>query len=96
MNEIVIKVSDELLSFVYQNGFVPSEKRDELNYAILECVELPEGHDRLIDAKVAQSYLYNNMNWFDKDGYITDDEEKDKALQNLVDGIPSVVDADKE
>ena len=51
MKEIVIKVSDELLSFVYRNGFVPSEKRNELNHAILQCVELPKGHGELIDEK---------------------------------------------
>lgn len=94
MKEILIKMSDEV--FKYLNKRIELSAATEIDKIVWNGKVLPEGHDRLIDAKVAQSHLYNNMNWFDKDGYIADDEEKDKALQDLVDGIPSVVDADKE
>ena len=50
MTEVVIKIPDEVLSFVYQNGFIKEEDRNTVHHAMLECVELPKGHGRLIDA----------------------------------------------
>ena len=86
MKEIVIKVSDELLSFVYQNGFVPSEKRDELNHAILECVELPEGHGELIDARAFLQSIDTN----DYDTY-----QDYSNTFDWIEGTETLVEADK-
>jgi len=41
-----------------------------------------------IDKTKTQAYLYNNMMWYDEDGYIAEDSEKDKALWSLVNGVP--------
>lgn len=45
--------------------------------------------EEYIDRKKTQAYLYNNMMWYDEDGYIADDSEKDKALWSLVNGVPT-------
>lgn len=42
-----------------------------------------------IDREKTQAYLYNNMMWYDPEGYITEDSEKDKALWSLVNGVPT-------
>ena len=42
-----------------------------------------------IDRAKTQAYLYNNMMWYDEEGYIAEDSEKDKALWSLVNGIPT-------
>lgn len=42
-----------------------------------------------IDRNKTQAYLYNNMMWYDGDGYMAEDSEKDKALWDLVNGIPT-------
>lgn len=42
-----------------------------------------------IDRVKTQAYLYNNMMWYDEEGYIAEDSEKDKALWDLVNGVPT-------
>ena len=42
-----------------------------------------------IDRAKTQAYLYNNMMWYDEEGYIAEDSEKDKALWSLVNGVPT-------
>lgn len=42
-----------------------------------------------IDRAKTQAYLYKNMMWYDEEGYIAEDSEKDKALWDLVKGVPA-------
>ena len=35
-------------------------------------------------------YLNTNMTWYDEDGYITDSDEKLKAITDLINGVPPV------
>lgn len=41
----------------------------------------------LITKEDTKEYLYTNMNWYNEDGYITDDSEKMNAISDLVDGV---------
>ena len=42
-----------------------------------------------IDRKQAIKYFCTNMNWYDADGYITEDGEKVSAITDLVNGVPT-------
>ena len=42
-----------------------------------------------VDRSKTQASLYNNMVWYDEDGYMADDSEKDKALWDLINGVPT-------
>lgn len=94
MKEIVIKVSDELLSFVYRNGFVPSEKRNELNHAILECVELPEGHGELKDATKALAKMQKYHDDCDKTSTYT--RLGFETAMGVIEEAEVLVEADKQ
>ena len=97
MKEIVIKIDDEFYEkLIDRTKYMhPHSLYNTLADAVRNGTELPKGHDRLIEAKKAKTYLYRNMEWYDENGYIADDGEKDKALQNLVDGIPTFIEADR-
>ena len=90
MKEIVIKISDEVLSFVYQNGFIEEKDRNTVHHAILECVELPKGHDKLIaeptEEEIAKTIGGNNE-------FADCIREAVKAVFN---NANSVIEADKE
>ena len=48
--EIIIKIPEEIISFVNLNGFLPEDYRSAMGRVLLDGVELPKGHGRLIDA----------------------------------------------
>lgn len=48
--EMVIKIPEEIISFVNLNGFLPENYRSAMGRVLLDGVELPKGHGRLIDA----------------------------------------------
>lgn len=47
--EIVIKIPEEIISFVNCNGFLPENYRSTMGRVLLDGVELPKGHGDLID-----------------------------------------------
>ncbi len=42
-----------------------------------------------INRQAAIKYLMTNMNWYDEDGYETDEDEKEDAIKDLINGVPS-------
>lgn len=81
MKEIVIKIPDEVLSFVYQNGFIKEEDRNTVHHAVLECVELPKGHGRLIDE--------SKIDW------LGENDDRFTTINRLKNSSPTLVEADK-
>lgn len=43
----------------------------------------------LISRQAAIEYLMTNMNWYDEDGYESDDDYKRKCITDLINGVPS-------
>ena len=48
--ELVVKIPEEVISFINLHGFVPEEYRNTVNHVFLDATELPSGHEKLIDA----------------------------------------------
>ena len=44
----------------------------------------------LISRQAAIEYLMTNMNWYDEDGYESDDDYKRECITDLINGVPSV------
>lgn len=42
----------------------------------------------LISRQAAIDYLMINMNWYNEDGYETDEDEKRGAITDLINGVP--------
>ena len=42
-----------------------------------------------ISRKAAIEYLMTNMNWYDEDGYESDDDYKRECITELINGVPS-------
>ena len=45
--------------------------------------------DDLISRQAAIKYLMTNMNWYDEDGYESDDDYKRECITELINGVPS-------
>jgi len=45
--------------------------------------------DDLISRQDAIEYLMTNMNWYDEDGYESDDDYKRECITELINGVPS-------
>ena len=43
----------------------------------------------LISRQAAIKYLMDNMNWYDEDGYETDEDYKRECITELINGVPS-------
>ena len=43
----------------------------------------------LISRQAAIEYLMTNMNWYDEDGYESDDDYKRECITDLINGVPS-------
>lgn len=43
----------------------------------------------LISRHAAIKYLMTNMNWYDEDGYESDDDYKRECITELINGVPS-------
>lgn len=43
----------------------------------------------LISRQAAIKYLITNMNWYDEDGYESDDDYKRECITELINGVPS-------
>ena len=94
MKEIVIKMPDEVLSFVYQYGFIKEEDRKTVHLAILECVELPKGHTELIDTKeLIQDFAKAEENM--KDNGVTPVFDVHE-ITNMILSQDVIIEADKE
>ena len=46
--ELVVKIPEEVISFINLHGFVPEEYRNTVNHVFLDATELPSGHGRLL------------------------------------------------
>ena len=42
-----------------------------------------------ISRQAAIEYLMTNMNWYDEDGYESDDDYKRECITELINGVPS-------
>ena len=45
--------------------------------------------DDLISRQAAIEYLMSNMNWYEEDGYESDDDYKRECITELINGVPS-------
>ena len=45
--------------------------------------------DDLISRQAAIKYLMANMNWYDEDGYESDEDYKRECITELINGVPS-------
>lgn len=43
----------------------------------------------LISRQAAIKYLITNMNWYDEDGYESDEDYKRRCITELINGVPS-------
>ena len=43
----------------------------------------------LISRQAAIKYLMDNMNWYDEDGYESDEDYKRECITELINGVPS-------
>lgn len=59
--EVVIKIPEEIISFVNLNGFLPENYRSAMGRVLLDGVELPKGHGSLIDIQPLMRGLYEEM-----------------------------------
>ena len=48
-----------------------------------------DAKQRLIDADAVIKYLMTNMNWYDEDGYESDEDYKRECITELINGVPS-------
>ena len=46
-------------------------------------------NDDVISRQAAIEYLMTNMNWYDEDGYESDDDYKRECIIELINGVPS-------
>ncbi len=53
------------------------------------AVQKGERMDDLISRQAAIDYLMTNMNWYDEDGYESDDDYKRECITELINGVPS-------
>lgn len=47
--ELVIKLPEEIVSFIYTNGYIPDKYRSDVTGAIMDGIELPAKHGDLVD-----------------------------------------------
>lgn len=78
--EMVIKIPEEIISFVNLNGFLPENYRSAMGRVLLDGVELPKGHGRLIDA----------------DALPLNDIDDANYGSNYIHIAPTIVEAEKE
>lgn len=48
-----------------------------------------ESSEDVISRQAAIEYLMTNMNWYDEDGYESDDDYKRECITELINGVPS-------
>lgn len=70
----------------YENNM--GEQKECLRMSIEALKQQP--CEDAISRQAAIKYLCTNMNWYDEDGEIADDEEKLNAITDLVNGVPPV------
>lgn len=61
--ELVVKIPEEVISFINLHGFVPEEHRNTVNHVFLDAIELPSGHGRLIDADALPINAIDDANY---------------------------------
>lgn len=60
--QVLVNLPENVLSFIYEHGFVNADDRNTVNHALLECIELPEGYDKR--CKDCSHWAYNENNSF--------------------------------
>lgn len=84
MADILIKIPDEIVSFVNINGFIPQKYIKDVSKALLESTPLPKGHGRIGDLDALRC---ENTDFDTYKDYCTMFDEIDMA--------PTIIEADK-
>ena len=91
--EMVIKIPEEIISFVNLNGFLPKNYRSAMGRVLLDGVELPKGHGNLIDRDKLLNTL-QKLEWIRTDCPI--DEDNTNILEDIIGEMPTIIEAEKE
>ena len=91
--EIVIKIPEEIISFVNLNGFLPENYRSAMGRVLLDGVELPEEHGDLIDRDKLLNTL-EKLEWIRIDCAV--DEDNTNILEDIIGEAPTIIEADIE
>ena len=81
--QIVIDIPEDVLGFIYTNGFIKQEDRDVVNHAILGCIELPKKHGRIGDLDA----LANEIPIDVCSGF---------EVTDIIEAAPTLIEADEE
>ena len=73
-------------SLCYEQGNM-GEQKEALDMAIKALERQP--CEDTISRQAAIKYLMTNMNWYDEDGYESDDDYKRECITELINGVPS-------
>ena len=92
---IVINISEELYKKISLNN--PSYGEDfPLYYAVRNCIKLPKGHGRLIDADALKK---SNEEYLISSAMDTEEAMRNKMVEWInedIDNAPTIIEADKE
>ena len=83
--EIVIKIPEDIISFVNCHGFLPENYRSAMGRVLLDGVELPKEHGDLIDKDKLICKLKNS--YLDTFGM--------KRVMSILSESPTIIEADK-
>ena len=89
--EMVIKIPEEIINFVNLNGFLPENYRSAMGRVLLDGVELPEEHGRLIDRDKLLNTL-EKLEWIRIDCAV--DEDNTNILEDIIGEAPTIIEAD--
>lgn len=81
--ELVIKIPEEEYEDIKYFGTIVDESRDYIANIILSGIPLPKGHGDLIDKSEAIISLFDYYNG-------------KKTIGQCIDGVPTIIESDKE
>lgn len=96
--EIVIKIPEEIISFVNCNGFLPENYRSTMGRVLLDGVELSKGHGDLIDRDHIIARLEAASKFFGGENADAFDERFSHGLKEAAIKVaeePTIIEADK-
>ena len=91
--EMVIKIPEEIISFVNLNGFLPKNYRNAMGRILLDGIELPKEHGDLIDRDKLLNKL-EKLEWI-RTNY-SYDEDNTNILEDIIDEVPKIIEANIE
>jgi len=86
------ELSEDVINELKETAFVGDEKTPYC----FEITSIKEEQEDCISRTETIKYLNTNMAWYDEDGELADDDEKLKAITDLVNGVPSEIPAPKK